>query len=174
MIAYAPTRRLALLVAATAPAWLLSGSAVGLGVAVAVTLGVVALVLADVVRAPVAESFTVERRLPAVVGLGDEVEGSYEIASRWPHALRVRLFDGLPPLLRRIGPQGEPERIEAFGERSIAVRVAGRERGRQPLGPVVLRAEAPFGLVERLLRYEPEDRVAVAPSVAGIRRYRLL
>ena len=67
MIAYAPTRRLALLVAATAPAWLLSGSAVGLGVAVAVTLGVVALVLADVVRAPVAESFTVERRLPAVV-----------------------------------------------------------------------------------------------------------
>ena len=174
MLTLAPTRRLALLVALAAPVWLLSGSGAGLGVAIAVTIAVVALVLADVVRAPVTEALAVERRLAAVVGLGDEAEGSYELASRWPRALRVRLYDGLPPLLRRTTPQGEPQRVEAFGERSVAFGVAGRERGRQPLGPVVLRAEAPLGLVERLLRYAPEDTVAVAPSVAGIRRYRLL
>lgn len=174
MLTLVPTRRLPLVVALAAPVWLLSGSPVGLAVALVVTGLVLVAVLVDVVRAPVAAALDVERRLPAVIGLGDEAAGSYELASRWPRPLRVRLHDALPPLLRRTSALDRPLRLDAFGHASVPVTVVGRERGRQALGPVVLRAAAPFGLVDRLLRYEPGDQAAVAPSVSGIRRYRLL
>lgn len=194
-LTFAPTRRLALVVALAAPVWVLSGSTVGLVVALVVTGAVIAALLADMVRAPVAAAVDVERRLPAVVGLGDPAEGSYELTSHWPRPLRVRVHDALPALLRRDSESDHAVRaddraradgapadavrdgartLDAFGHASVGFTVVGRERGRQALGPVVLRATAPFGLVDRLLRHELADSVSVAPSVSGIRRYRLL
>ena len=64
---YAPARRYAALVLATAPVWVVSGSRTGEMVAVAVTVGVVLLALIDAIRIPAPghvtlESATVSRR----------------------------------------------------------------------------------------------------------------
>ena len=42
------------------------------------------------------------------------------------------------------------------------------------LGRVVLRVKGPLGLIERALHYPLDDSVLVTPSLAGVRRYRLL
>jgi uncharacterized protein (DUF58 family) len=47
-------------------------------------------------------------------------------------------------------------------------------RGEGALGDVALRVHTPVGLVARTLRYERDDRVLVAPSLAGVRRFRWL
>jgi uncharacterized protein (DUF58 family) len=47
-------------------------------------------------------------------------------------------------------------------------------RGESTLGNVALRVRTPLGLVARTLHYERADRVLVAPSLAGVRRFRWL
>jgi len=104
-----------------------------------------------------------------------ETEG--EVAAAGPAGLAPTV----PVLLPRDGGaaaeaalRGMPVRLAAGGDASVPFRIAGRERGSHPLGPVVVRAGGPLGLVRRSLRFEPGDAVLVAPSMAGVRRYRLL
>ncbi|HEY0969834.1 MAG TPA: DUF58 domain-containing protein [Gemmatimonadales bacterium] len=174
MLSFAPTRRLALAIALAAPFWLLSGSGVGVGVAIAVTALVLAAVVADVVRAPTRDAVAVERRLPESVGLGDRVEGEYLLHSSWPRALALRLYDRLPAGLTRVTEDGRPVTLEALGEATLPFVVEGRERGSWEPGPVALRVAGTLGLVDRLVRTDPGGTITVAPSVAGVRRYRLL
>jgi uncharacterized protein (DUF58 family) len=65
-------------------------------------------------------------------------------------------------------------RVPAGGERTIPIVLVGRRRGVHPLGPAAVRVAGPLGLVARTFRYAPLDALTVAPSVAGVRRYRLL
>lgn len=214
-----PTRRLALVTLASAVAWLFSGSDAGLAVAAALTALVVLAAVADAVLAPGAADVAVERRLPALAGLGEPAEGAYTLRSTWPRRVWVELHDLLPEAIARVAvagasagvasapPRGAPpdaqdaaevdgdqhrstariidappsvgrgERrwlVPAAGEREIAFAVVGRARGVHPLGPVALRVLGPLGLVARTVRFAPGDSFAVAPSVAGVRRYRLL
>jgi uncharacterized protein (DUF58 family) len=64
--------------------------------------------------------------------------------------------------------------IPAGSEVTLPFTITGRERGRWPLGPIVLRVAGRLGLVQRTLRYEPGDDMQVVPSMAGVRRFRLL
>jgi uncharacterized protein (DUF58 family) len=224
---FVPTRRLALVVAALAPVWMMSETRAGFLLALGVTALLYVLTIADAVFTPGREQVDVRRELPPVVGVGEWAEARYELTSRWPRAVRVELHDAMPRGLERrfaatgerVGAAGEPpvsaegederevatagpaglapavpvllarERevaaaaealrgmpltVPAGGDASVPFRIAGRERGSHPLGPVVLRAGGPLGLVRRSLRYEPADAVTVAPSMAGVRRYRLL
>jgi uncharacterized protein (DUF58 family) len=47
-------------------------------------------------------------------------------------------------------------------------------RGRFALGNVALRVRTPLGLVARRMRWAPDDAILVTPSVANVRRFRLL
>ncbi len=195
-----PTRRLALLMVLVAPLWLLSGSTTGAIVAITATAALLVAAALDIVRAPVAGAIDVERELPDTIGLGESAEGEYVLRSNWPRPLRVRLHDRLPHAVsaddEHDGADGRsrhdeasatktdvppaPRRpavlVPAGGLATAALPVTGRARGRVELGPVALRVEGALGLVDRVLRPEPGGarELAVAPSVAGIRRYRLL
>jgi uncharacterized protein (DUF58 family) len=50
----------------------------------------------------------------------------------------------------------------------------GRERGAHALGPVALEVEGPLGLMRAVMRWPLADTITIAPSIAGVRRYRLL
>jgi uncharacterized protein (DUF58 family) len=160
-------------VALAAPVWLLSGSTSGMFVAASVAVLLLVAVGADVLRAPRTAALEVTRELPSAVGLGDRVEGRYVIRSRWPTALRLRVHDLPPRGVARVGPVPEIV-LPAWDEVTAALPLEGRERGVWPLGRVVLRVLGPLGLVDRFLRYDLDDAITVAPSVAGVRRYRLL
>ena len=170
---FAPTRRLALLVALAAPVWLLSGTPGGFLAAVSATVVVVLVAAADLWRAPARSALDVERVVPEVIGLGERGAAEYRLTSRWPRALAVEVHE-LPP--RGLARPHAPPRatVPAFGEARAPLVLEGTERGTATLGRVVLRVRGALGLVDRLLRYPMPADVTVAPSVAGIRRYRLL
>lgn len=174
-----PTRRLALLVLLLAPAWALGGPA-----PLVMLLLLVALVAVDVALLPRPADLSLTRDVPAHVGLGDRGEASYRIASRWARGVRLWLFDALPAGVAREGEapvrpdalsvEGRELRVPPRGEGSLAFAVVGRERGVWALGPVAARVAGPLGLVRRTVRWSADDRVTVAPSIAGVRRFRLL
>jgi len=174
VFAILPTPRLALVIAAAAPVWLLPLLPGG-GEWVSFLLLLLGFtVLFDVLTLPLGWQLTVTRRVPETVGIGDEAAGEYEIESRAARGLRYVLFDVLPRGVARAGPGPGADRIAAHGVRAIPIRITGRERGRWPLGPVVVRVAGRLGLVQRTFRLAPEDSVLVTPSMAGVRRYRLL
>ncbi len=195
-----PTRRLALLMVLVAPLWLLSGSTAGAIVAIVATAAVLVAAALDMVRAPVAGAIDVTREIQSTIGLGESAEGEYVLQSNWPRPLKVQLHDRLPHAL---SPDAEQDNASGFsrhneesatntdvpraprrtsvllpagGMATAALPVTGQARGRVELGPVALRVEGALGLVDRVLRPQPRGvhELAVAPSVAGIRRYRLL
>jgi uncharacterized protein (DUF58 family) len=65
-------------------------------------------------------------------------------------------------------------RVPAHGEAVAPIVLEGRERGAAAFGRVAVRVRGPLGLVDRLLRHAVPGAVTVAPSIAGVRRYRLL
>jgi uncharacterized protein (DUF58 family) len=91
------------------------------------------------------------------------------------------VFDQLP---RAVRPPGErpaasthsrpPHRLVPDRELRLPIALTGRERGLWPLGPIALRVRSRLGLVQRALRYQPDDSMLVTPSMTGVRRYRLL
>ena len=86
-----PTRRFALVMAATAPVWLFSASQVGLAVAATVSGLVLLAGIADALAIPSIKHLGIKRSLPSSIGLGDTGEGFYEVCSDLPLALRLEL-----------------------------------------------------------------------------------
>ncbi|HEX5436966.1 MAG TPA: DUF58 domain-containing protein [Gemmatimonadaceae bacterium] len=190
---FLPTRRLALVTALFAPVWLLSYWRAGFVAALLLTGLLVAIIVSDILRLPNGSAFSVTRDLPPTAGIGDQVTGYYhvaETASASPAAPRaLTLHDAIPAAVeRRFGaPDAAPTSVAPPALRSVNVMVdaggagtsipfvlTGRARGRYPLGPVVLRVHGPLGLVRRTLRYLMDDAITVTPSIAGLRRFRLL
>lgn len=198
---FGPTRRLALVVLALSPLWLLSATPSGRTVAGVGVLLLLLVAVIDAIRIAGTGDIEVEREVPATLGLGDEPSpAAYRVRSRWPGTLRGTLFDALPPAVERAtGPAeahhvslgGEPAehdvesvalgapwrpdfQIAPGDEATIPFAVVGRERGVHPLGPVALLVRAPLGLARRVLTYAPGDAVTVAPSIAAVRTFRLL
>jgi uncharacterized protein (DUF58 family) len=173
-----PTRRFAAALALLAPLWLLSFSPVGLAVAAVLTALLVAVAVSDAWRIPSPRSVVVERQFPPAVGIGDVATGGYHVRATGRAAsappLTLRFYDALPA-----GVSAPPARDEAIlhvgpeGVR-VPVEITGERRGSYAVGPVVLRVRGPLGLAQRTLRYDLDDRITVTPSIAGLRRYRLL
>jgi uncharacterized protein (DUF58 family) len=168
----APTRRLAALLASTAPLWLLSGSDIGFAVALAATAAVALAVCIDLFLLP--RELLLQRLAPATAGVGDRAEGAYRVRSHWPRAVRTTLHDRLPPAVERAPDAFAPLVLRPGEETTVPFTIAGRDRGLHALGPAALHVEGPLGLVVRTLRYELGDSVTVTPSIAAVRRYRLL
>jgi uncharacterized protein (DUF58 family) len=169
-----PTRRLAGVAAIIAPLWLVSGSDAGFALALGVSVAVLVIAVGDAMLTPGRGGVEAIRTAPRVIGVGDEDVIHYRIESHWRTALRARLFHRLPDALADLDAGGSPLRLAPGGNEEVPRRVRGVTRGTHPLGPVVLRVRGPLGLVERSVRFSPEDSVLVSPSIAGIRRFRLL
>jgi uncharacterized protein (DUF58 family) len=171
--AITPEPRLALVIAVLSAAWLLPGSAGR--IAGWTVLGIVAVAaLADAIALPTADDLTIERTMPTSIGIGDHATGEYVVHSRWGLRLRARLADDLPPAVGGSAP-GEGELIlPARGSARLTTQLTGMTRGRFSLGNVALRVRTPLGLVARRMRWAPDDAILVTPSVANVRRFRLL
>ncbi|MDB4885528.1 MAG: hypothetical protein JWN79_966 [Gemmatimonadetes bacterium] len=171
---FLPTRRLALALAASSALWLLSGQSWGYRVALAVSLAVVLAALVDLLLLPAAGDLVVTRDAPATIGVGDVEEAAYTIQSQWGRPVHVALFDELPAaLVVREGTGGEVP-LPARRAVRLTFDVRGLARGEAALGQVALRVRTPLGLVARTLRTPMDDRIVVAPSLAGVRRFRWL
>src|SRR5690242_18139049 len=93
---FAPTRRLAALVAALAVLWLGSGWPVGAAIAALASVLVVLGALLDATLLPAPTDLDVGRELPATLGVGDVVDGRYVVASHWGRPLVVSVHDAMP------------------------------------------------------------------------------
>ena len=177
-LGFAPTPRLAALVAALASVWLLSGTRIGVVIALVASGALLAAVVLDIALLPAARDLDVHRELPETLGVGDAETGSYRVDSRWGRPLLVTVHDALPPVLTAAPPaERDTARsvpVAPFQSVSLPFDVLPRQRGEQWLGDVALRVRTPLGLVLRTLRYRRDDRVVVAPSLAGVRRLRWL
>ena len=173
-VAFVPTRRLALAVALLAPLWLLSRLPGGPWIAFGAALLLVAIALLDVAMLPAVRDLEVERVLEPTIGVGDDAELRYRIVSRWGRPLVVALYDELPPARLAGGIEPRESVLPPRGSVELAGTVRGMARGEGVLGDVALRVRTPVGLVARTLRFGRDDRVLVAPSLAGVRRFRWL
>ena len=174
VLRYSATRRLALLFVLAAPLWLLSSTTIGLIVAAAVSLGLVLATILDAILLPGPRQLPATRELPPSVGVGDRAEGEYRVRSRWPRSVRVAVHDRLPRAVEKVSGTPGSHLIRPGNELRFPVEIMGRERGVHRLGPVALQVTGTLGLVQRVLHEELEDEITVAPSLAGVRRYRLL
>jgi len=167
-----PTTRLAAAVAILAPLWLVPGDRaawLALGAA-----GVLALlVVVDWVGLPAARDLALERELPATVGVGDLVEGRLRLRSRWGRTLHAVVADELPDAAGGASPPRAVV-LPARGAVEVPVALTGRRRGRHALGRVAVRLRSWLGLLATRVRFHDESTILVAPSVAGVSRYRLL
>jgi uncharacterized protein (DUF58 family) len=174
-LSFAPTRRLAALVAGLSLVWLASGTSVGAAVAVLASAAVALAALLDAALLPAPADLEVTRELPLTLGVGDVVEGRYVVESRWGRPLVASLHDAMPSaFLHAVREAGDAERLPSRGTLAVPFQVEGRARGEVELGPIALRVRSPFGLVARVLRYPRGDRAVIAPSLAGVRRFRWL
>jgi uncharacterized protein (DUF58 family) len=173
-VAFAPTRRLALLLMLVAPVWLLSGWTAGFRVALALSVLVIVAALLDAILLPAVADVEIVRHAPPTIGVGDRDELRYEIASEWGRPLALTLHQALPAELLSFDEGAREGALAPRGRVELVVPVGGRARGEMPLGMVALRVRSPFGLTMRTLRYQLADRIIVAPSLAGVRRFRWL
>ena len=173
-VQFTPTRRFAMLLACTAPLWLLSGWRTGTWLAAGVLLALLVAKIVDSAMLPSATDLDVRRTMDASVGVGDVAHGSYEVTSRWSRPLYVMLHDALPQqsLLGAL-PHHESE-LGPMAAMRIPIEVTGGVRGLAPLGDIALRVRTPLGLSSRIFRYPQTDEMLVAPSLAGVKRFRWL
>lgn len=171
-IAFIPTPRLALVVVAISPVWLLSRWQAGAVLALAASTILILAVVLDVAALPSERDIDVRRTFPDTVGVGDRAPGEYRITSHWDRAIAITVYDALPPRhLTGSRPFAE-KTVGALGTATFAFEVIGQARGESPLGEVALRVRTPIGLVTRTLSFAQGDAVLVAPSLAGVKRFR--
>lgn len=172
LLSVVPTQRLALALALLAPLWLLPGGW-GARAAMGATALLALVAAADMVLLPGRGDLRVEREPPAGIGLGDPTDVRTTVRSTWPRPVHVTLTEVLPPQLRGgIGMQSA--RLAARGSLEIEGPVTGLVRGQWAFGPVALRVRSRLGLIARRLVVRDDAAVLVAPSIAGVRRFRLL
>jgi uncharacterized protein (DUF58 family) len=140
------------------------------GLAPLIVLAVV--VALDLAGLPGSSRVRVEREFPSAIGVGDVLHGVYRVAVNWRLALHGALSDALPPGVRRETPT--PQELSTDEEAVLDVAMTGRQRGDWELGRVAIQLEGPLRLVGRTYRVRPSDRILVTPSVANVRKYRLL
>ena len=174
VVGFTPTRRLALAMAAIAPLFLWSGWRIGALVAALAMLALGAAVVVDVATLPARDDVGMHRQFAGTVGVGDLAEGVYTLSSLWGRPLHIAIFDALPAKhLSGAAPFAETA-LPARGTVRFQFNAMGAARGEAPLGDLAVRVRTPLGLVSRTFRYPQADRVLVAPSLAGVKRFRWL
>lgn len=170
LLAFVPERRLAAAVALAAVLWLLPGGA-GLGAGALALLGVAVCI--EIVRLPARGSFALERTAPLALGLGDDATITYRLTNRTDTPVRVVLQDRLPDCVQG-GVGIATHDVAARTTLALPSPLRGVRRAEDPLGPVGARITTSWGLIGSRVRIAPTDSIRVVPSVAGVRRFRLL
>ena len=171
-VAFVPTKRLAWMIAGVAPLWLLSGWRGGLVVAAAASGALLVAVIVDVAALPTRRDVDVRRIFPDTVGVGDNANGEYRVTSHWDRQLEVTVYDALPARYLSGGQSFGEASIPPLGAIGIPFDAIGASRGEVYLGEIALRMRNALGLTARTARYPQSDRVLVAPSLAGVKRFR--
>ena len=173
LVPLTPEPRLALAIAVLSAVWLLPGSAgriAGWTVLALVTLAAII----DAIALPTTSDLTIERTVPTSIGIGDHAAGEYVVHSRWGLPLRARLDDDLPSAAGGSAGSGAELALPARGSTRLTIQLTGMTRGHFALGGVALRVRTRLGFIARRMRWMPEDTILVTPSVANVRRFRLL
>ena len=170
---FTPTKRLAIAVAIAAPLWLLPSSVAPVHPAIMGVVILVLLIAIDVGTIPARGDVRVEREMPAAVGLGDESRGAHRLRTRSRRRTRAAIVDRLAPGLE-ITESLPRSDVPAEGAMVFPFAFRGTARGSHRLQPLAVVFTGSLGLVRRIDRFDLPGTVVVAPSLAGIRHYRLL
>ena len=181
---WVPTRRLIVALVLLSPIWILSSVPEGLALAAGISVLLALLVVADAALAPGRSLLRVSRELPSTIGIGDRAEGAVRVRT-WRAELGIRpkrsgrhvqvaVFHALPRGVENEGAAMSRGSGRLDDEIAMSFTVRGGERGSYPLGPVAVRVAGPLGLMERTTTFRLDDQITVAPSIAGVRRFRLL
>ncbi|MEO5568926.1 MAG: DUF58 domain-containing protein, partial [Gemmatimonadaceae bacterium] len=166
-----PTVRLAVAVLVTSALWLIPGSA-GRTVA-SIGIGLLMLAMAiDYILLPGRSHINAVRDVPPVLGLGDRQDVSLEIESRWGQPVHATITHELPPAF--IIDALPPLVIAPRSTLSVPMPFTPMRRGTMELGAVALRMHTRLGLLARILRFPLAGSTTVVPSLANVRRFRLL
>ena len=167
-----PLPRLAYVVATLALFWFLPRSVAVIVVIVGATAVLIAALI-DFVVLPTRRSLSVTRTFPSRAGLGESVEGTYSVASSWRWPATLKLRDELPTALSgSVAPM--PAFLPPASRIDVPLRVVPMVRGEHALGRIALRSQSPIGLLGTRDVFVPDDHVLVLPSIANVRRFRLL
>ena len=167
-----PTVRLAEFVLVAGALWFLPGAA-GRVAALAGIVIILGLVAFDYVRLPGKGDLSVERHVPETMGLGDPYHVEYVVRSAWPWRVRAQLYDAIP---QGVEAELSDDVVEIAGHDGVGVGVpaVGDRRGRHRFGAVAMRVSTPLGLLTRIARFDVANETVVVPSLANVRRFRLL
>ena len=169
---YRPQRRLALVAALASPLWLLPGTTGVYAGSAALVLLALAVAADFLLLAPRA-AIGIERELPKNVGIGDRGTGVYTVTNRGARSVVLDVHDRLPALVS--GGIGQVHlRVAGGSSRRIEVPLQGMARGTAPLGVIGMLVSTRLGLVAARYTVETDDSIRVIPSLAGVRRFRLL
>ena len=169
---FVPERRLAAAVAVAALLWLLPAP-LGGWAGLALLLGLVLATAVEALRLPNASTLQLTREAPTHVGLGDDEQMTYRVENRGGVGLTVTLQDRLPACVQ--GGIGRAlYRVPAHETLVIPTPLRGVTRAEAELGPIGARVTTGWGLLAWRTSVQPTDRIRVTPSVAGVRRFRLL
>jgi len=168
-----PTRRLALVVAVVALAWIVP--VIGAAFAAWSIAALVIVVVIDYLRLPRQNALTVERAAPDTLGLGDAADVVYTLRSSWPWRVRVVPYDRIPQGISG-ALRDKTLELAPRSERRLALGVVGGARGQYAFGPIAMRITTPLGLLARIVVVPPkaDESTTVVPSLSNVRRFRLL
>jgi uncharacterized protein (DUF58 family) len=166
-----PTRRLAIAVIVLSALWLIPGTA-GRALAIGGVALVVLATAVDLVLLPGRSHVSARRAVPEILGLGDREEADLEIDSQWSRPFRVTIAHEMPAVL--VVDEPGPVEIPARATIRVPMPFTPMRRGPVDLGDVALRATSPLGLVARIIRLPLSATATVVPSLANVRRFRLL
>jgi uncharacterized protein (DUF58 family) len=167
-----PTTRLAALIAVAGGLWLVPGRGAAV-VAIAVLTAIVAAIVLDYLRLPFPSDLQVRRELPDRMGIGDDNVIRYEVSSSAPRAATARLYDAVPAGLSASIDESA-FLLEPATRHRREVAAVGESRGRHVFGPLAIRLESKLGLLARVVRVDAPAETVVVPSLANVRRLRLL
>jgi uncharacterized protein (DUF58 family) len=166
-----PTPRVGAAAFAASVLWLLPGSAgriAGFGGLALLTLAVAI----DYALLPGRKDIAVRREIAETLGLGDRVEAGVDIESGWRRRFRASLTDELPTSF--VVDRPEEFTVDAGAAVRVPMPFTPMRRGSMPLGGVALRMRTDLGLVARIARFPLGGEVTIVPSLANVRRFRLL
>jgi uncharacterized protein (DUF58 family) len=169
---FVPERRLAVVIVVLSLLWLIPGRAAG-QVALAALVLSAAAAAADALMLPAVRDLIIERIAPPTIGIADYGTIEYVVRSRWGRALHVVVSDDLPTAVTGGVIERELD-VPPRGTSSVTAPLQGAVRGRFALGAIGLRVRSGLGLVARRIQWQPDDSILVTPSIAGVRRFRLL
>jgi uncharacterized protein (DUF58 family) len=166
-----PTRRLAVVVIAFSALWLVPGPLGRWFAWAGIGLTLVAAAV-DFVLLPGRRHVDARRVVPETLGLGDRQDVVLEVESGWRWPFTASVAHELPATLVVDDPA--PVTIPARAAIAIPMPFTPMRRGRVRLGDVALRATTRLGLLARIIRLPLDAEAVVVPSLANVRRFRLL